>query len=452
MSRMMLGTAFAGAMLASASAAASGFDPDRTQCGFDGGRAVRWDVAAKWGSGRVTQAALKTGVAAANAFWTDPANADTNVVLEIAPGDWTIGGDGGAGIELSGLNAARPGAKGWLVIAGRSLRDTTLSFTETEQRGFHGVGVHRLHVCNLHLTRPEQTVSQGSVVGFLQDAQWSAGDPAGKLHGAEKLVVPGTLDTSGGQTRFLVLRIEPGYPGIDAIYDPTFGQGRYVRKYRYRNGRPEIVAEDNRQTAWTQKAQLPNGDWVLGLKSNAAHYAVGDTLAVKSKKVADTVWFARGGHVTFENIRVTRGSRMLFRRDLDHIRISNLAIERVPLADGRIPFLSTAEGGPQLGQPNDGPIEDVLVENFRAEGTGDDGIALFDVAGGSAVVQNAEIADSFGRGIYIDRTTTNICIRATQLDRNPLQIDNPQFRPGCPEGLVATGGPPRSAQPSEAAR
>lgn len=450
MKRVLVSVAFAGAVLGSVPAAASGFDPGRTKCSFDDRGAVRWDVAAKWGNGRVTQAALKAGVAAADAFWADPANADINVVLDIAPGEWTIGGDGGPGIELTGLNAKRPGAKGWLVIAGKGMKRTTLDFTEIKQRGFHGVGVNRLHVCNLHLTRPEQTVTQGTVVGFLRGAQWSAGDPSRKTFGTETLAAPGTLDASGAQTRFLVVRIDPGFPGLDAIYNSTWGQGRYVRKYRYRDGQPEIVEGDNQQSAWEQKAQLPNGDWVMGLKRNGAHYAVGDRLGIKSKNVADTVWFARGGHVTFENIRVTRGSRMLFRRGLDHIRISNLGIERVPLADGRIPFLSTAEGGPQLGQPNDGSLTDVLVENFVAEGTGDDGIALFDVGGATrALIENVRIADSFGRGIYVDRTTTNVCVRSARLDRNPLQLDNPQFRSACSDqmGNITGSRKPLAAAP-----
>jgi hypothetical protein len=445
MKRLRLSLMLASALLASP-AAAAGFEPARTACSYDQSRAVHWDVAAKWGSGRVSLAALKAGVAAANAFWADPANADTNVVLEIRAGDWKIGGDGGPGILLDGLNAARPGARGWLVIAGHGMRDTTLDFTDIAQRGFFGRDVNRLHVCNLHLTRPIQTVSQGRVVGFLQRARWSPGDPAGKLFGAETLADPGALDTSGAQTRFLVVRIDPGFPGLDAIYNPASGQGRYVRKYRYRNGRPEIVEEDNRQSAWVQKARLANGDWVIGLKRNGAHYAVGDTVAIKSKKAADAVWFAIGGHVTFENIRLTRASRMLFRHGLDHIRIANVSIERVPLADGRIPFLSTAEGGPQLGQPNDGPIGDVTVENFRAEGTGDDSIALFDVAGSDrALIANVAIADSFGRGIYVDRTTTNICFRAAQLDRNPLLLDNPAFRSACP---AEAQGERRAATPA----
>jgi hypothetical protein len=418
-----------------ATTAAAGFDPDRTACSYDASRAVRWDVAARWGGGRVTHTALAAGVAAANVFWADPANADTNVVLEIRAGDWKIGGNGGPGVLLTGLNAARPGAKGWLVIAGHGMRETTLDFLDIVQRGFFGRDVNRLHLCNLHLTRPIQTVSQGRVVGFLQGAKWSPGDPTGKVFGTETLAAPGTLDTSGAQTRFLVIRIDPGFPGLDAIYNPTWGQGRFVRKYRYRDGRPEIVEDDNVQSAWVQKAQLPNGDWVMGLKRNAAHYAIGDAVAIKSKKAADVAWFAGGGHVTFENIRLTRSSRMLFRHGLDHIRISNVSIERVPLADGRIPFLSTAEGGPQLGQPNDGPIGDVLVQDFRAEGTGDDGIALFDVTGREgAFVRNVAISDSFGRGIYVDKTTTNVCFRAARLDRNPLQLDNPGFRSACPGG------------------
>jgi hypothetical protein len=156
--------------------------------------------------------------------------------------------------------------------------------------------------------------------------------------------------------------------------------------------------------------------------------------------------------VTFENIRLTRSSRMLFRHGLDHIRISNVSIERVPLADGRIPFLSTAEGGPQIGQPGDGPLDDIVVENFRAEGTGDDSVALFDVRGGErAILQNLAISDSFGRGIYMDRATTDVCVRTARLDRNPIQTGDPGFRAGCPGGLPpAARAAEDAAQPAQA--
>jgi len=67
--------------------------------------------------------------------------------------------------------------------------------------------------------------------------------------------------------------------------------------------------------------------------------------------------------------------------------------------------LSTSGGGPQLGQPHDQPIHNVTVENLRAENTGDDSIAFFNVASGG-VVRNCKISDSFARGILLYNSPT----------------------------------------------
>ena len=41
--------------------------------------------------------------------------------------------------------------------------------------------------------------------------------------------------------------------------------------------------------------------------------------------------------------------------------------------------IATSGGGPQIGQPFDPPIKNVVVENLIADGTGDDSIGLFNV-------------------------------------------------------------------------
>ena len=41
--------------------------------------------------------------------------------------------------------------------------------------------------------------------------------------------------------------------------------------------------------------------------------------------------------------------------------------------------IATSGGGPQIGQPFDAPIKNVVVENLIADGTGDDSIGLFNV-------------------------------------------------------------------------
>ena len=48
----------------------------------------------------------------------------------------------------------------------------------------------------------------------------------------------------------------------------------------------------------------------------------------------------------------------------------------------------------------DKPIYNVTIENLTAENTGDDSIALFNVADGG-LIQNCTVEDSFARGILL---------------------------------------------------
>jgi len=80
--------------------------------------------------------------------------------------------------------------------------------------------------------------------------------------------------------------------------------------------------------------------------------------------------------------------------------------------------LSTSGGGPQLGQPHDQPIHNVTVENLRAENTGDDSIAFFNVASGG-VVRNCKISDSFARGILLYNSSTTL-LEGNEVERCPV--------------------------------
>ena len=68
----------------------------------------------------------------------------------------------------------------------------------------------------------------------------------------------------------------------------------------------------------------------------------------------------------------------------------------------------------QIGQPSDGSIYNVTVENVKAENTGDDSIALFNVVKGG-VVRNCRIKDSFARGILLNKSPT------TKIENNTLE-------------------------------
>ena len=68
----------------------------------------------------------------------------------------------------------------------------------------------------------------------------------------------------------------------------------------------------------------------------------------------------------------------------------------------------------QIGQPSDGSIYNVTVENVKAENTGDDSIALFNVVKGG-VVRNSRIKDSFARGILLNKSPL------TKIENNTLE-------------------------------
>jgi len=403
---------------------ATEFDPEASGCSYPTTDVVYWNVAQMFGG--IDQAKIASAVSQANAeFASHP---DRTVVLQFDAGTWSIGGNGQAAISVNGLNKTRQADDGWLVFQGAGMQNTTLVFNEQMERGFQGTDVYRLQICDMHLTRSEETVSQGEVIGFLQGAQWSA-DPDPAVFGDQTLTRPGILRTDGYQSRFLVVRLHSGFPDINAIYNPSFGQGRYIRRYGYSGSQPYLIQDSNKQTGWSQKDQLANGDWVLGLIGTTSTYSVGDQIGIKSKKAGEPIWLARGGKIRVENVRFTRASRLLLRGGIDDIRFSNIAMERMPAIGGRVPFLSTAEGGPQLGQPGEGPLTNVHIESAFIEGVGDDAIGAFDVTG--LTVTGSTFVDSFARGLLLDATSTTPCIHDSLLDRNPLLPENTSFLFGC---------------------
>ena len=57
----------------------------------------------------------------------------------------------------------------------------------------------------------------------------------------------------------------------------------------------------------------------------------------------------------------------------------------------------------------DKPIDNVTIENLTAENTGDDSIALFNVADGG-LIQNCTVEDSFARGILLRSSPKTILL------------------------------------------
>ena len=81
------------------------------------------------------------------------------------------------------------------------------------------------------------------------------------------------------------------------------------------------------------------------------------------------------------------------------MRFTNITI----LREDKSWCLSTSGGGPQIGQPCDGVISNVIVENLVAENTGDDSVAFFNVNWG--IVRNCHI-----RGFLLIRSLATVII------------------------------------------
>ena len=104
---------------------------------------------------------------------------------------------------------------------------------------------------------------------------------------------------------------------------------------------------------------------------------------IKSKCCGDptsiSYIFRSSREILFERVRWTRQSRGVFRLGTNDVTIKDCEILKDPPIQGQGWCLSTSDGGPQFGQPNDPYMHKVKVVNFYAENTGDDALAFFNV-------------------------------------------------------------------------
>ncbi len=459
----------------------AGFDPEATQCSYPTTDVdIRTLTLVNTGGddSAANAAAIADAITLAKAALI--ANPNRTIVLKIPAGTWEIGGTAIDAINLDGVNNGVSGT-GWLVISGDTMQNTTLNFTNYQQQAFKGNNVYRVNICNLHVTRSIQTTTQGTVLGVLSGAVWS--DDVAPF-GSETLTTVGTLDTSGtASSQTIVVDLHAGFPTPDAIYDTGLFkcQGRYLRKYKYAGVNPVIELDNNPIEPWIMKYQITgtgtslDGKWAIRLGRprpgtndaiylNAQNvYFPGDQLAIKAKKTRDAMFFGIGSDIVVENVRLTRATRIVFRggtvsgATMDNVRISNVAVERGPAIGGKIPFIASAEGGPQFfglllptpapsptptptpapycpaasgGEPAiSTPMHNAVVENSDLVATGDDALGMFNVDGFTMTGTN--IGDGLGRGIAFANGATTPCIRAL-INRAPIYTDqSPGFTWGC---------------------
>jgi len=321
-------------------------------------------------------------VAARDYFSTHP---NDTLVLFYPKGNYAFLGEDHMINFGDGFN---PGAIGRLEIAGEGYNKTVFITKNRKVNSIHGRNVYHLLFSGIHFTRDYCTVTQGDIVS----------------------VSPGEV----------LLELHDDYPTPDSLwqYGITGGWGMYLKKYTDDPDNPHIITENNDQVAWDSAGtyQLSGRIWRFALKNSTElpPYNVGDVIGVKLKHGGQTYWLSGGNDIAFDSCKWTRKSRGVLRGGISNIRFTNCLIDRGPRIGGRIPCLSTPDGGPQIGQPDDARIQNVIVENCTVEFTGDDNVALFNVDAG--VVRNCYFSDGFARGLLVFQST-NICVENNTFER-----------------------------------
>ena len=284
------------------------------------------------------------------------------------------------------------GANGRLIIQGAGYESTVFISKNRKAHSIYGKNVYRVLFKGIHFTRDYCTVSQGSVVSV-----------------------------ASGQ---VILELHEGFPTPDSLM--AIGRqnsaGCYLKKYTNDLDDPHIITSNNDQIAWDTSAntyQIENRLWSIGLKnsSEVAPYQPGDIIGIKLKHGGQTYWLAGGDDIHFENCKWTRKTRGVLRGGISNVSFIDCHFDRGPKIGGRTPCLASPGGGPQIGQPNDEEIYNVIVENCTFISSGDDNVAFFNVYGGA--VRNVISKDAFARGIllYHDRY---ICLENNIVERSPV--------------------------------
>lgn len=323
----------------------------------------------KMRAGDVSQKSIARAIAEAKAIFQS--NPRQVVIIDFPVGtfDLSQGTQGHGTIDVSGV---QPGPGGWLIFRGNGASKTILTFNR-RAIWIYGANAHRVAFYNMQMTADKPTVSQGHVV--------SVG--AGKV----------------------LLDIQQGFPSPGEIFDPNYpipSIARWIRQYTNSRTNPLMIEDNvipvNRQIAWTSAQQVSGNRWQINFTNpkQVAPYHVGDLVGIKSKQSGNTYFFRESSDITFDHVQWRRKSRGVFRLGTSRVTISNCSIERSEAINGQAQCLSTPDGGPQIGQPDDVHTTGHRVENCHFVATGDDSVAFFRASG---TISNNRIRDSFARGI-----------------------------------------------------
>lgn len=373
------------------------------------------DIAATFGG--INTTTIGSAIQAAKGIFAH--TPDTVVVLFFQAGTWVIH----ESQPVMDVTRVKPGPNGRLVLAGAGMHATTLSTDGTAHNVITGTQTYRVTWRDMHFTRNTYRTTQGHVVSVAP--------------GVVTLAVPSALpspldlfDTQASQGRFL-RRYTDSDTDAHVVTDSTGGRGwppatnvqipwSNVTRVPFAAGGAGAGAAAARGPAWAATTA-----WALtlagGYRKAVAGYKVGDLVCVKSK---DDLWtgnsyFLHGGDdVAFERVRWTQHSRGVVRGGISNVRFEDTVVERPPPVAGITPCLATAGGGPQIGQPGDGPVYNVTVRNHTSTATGDDSIALFRVQTGS--VTGCSVRDSFVHGIVLYTCAPGVRVSGNTVLRCPI--------------------------------
>jgi hypothetical protein len=350
---------------------------------------VVWDVTEMFGVDTVDASpGTIQALESARAFFADHPN-DT-LILYYPDGEYNFMASAPS-IDFG--SSFSPGLNGRLVIQGAGYESTVFITKDRKEHSIYGKNVYGVLFKGIHFTRDYCTVSQGTVVSV------AAGEVVLDLH--EDFPTPDSLIAIGRQN--------------DA--------GLWLRKYTDDVDDPHIITENNDQIAWDTSAntyQIEDRRWKIGLKnsSTVAPYSPGDIIGIKLKHGGQTYWLCGGDDIHFESCKWTRKTRGVIRCGISNVSFIDCHFDRGPKVGGRTPVMASPGGGPQIGQPNDDEIFNVLVENCTFISSGDDNVAFFNVTGGA--IRNIVSKDAFARGILLYEAKT-ICLENNEVVRCPIR-------------------------------
>ncbi len=355
---------------------------------------VNWDMESLWG---ISESGFDSAITAAHDHFDSRPN-DT-IIIHIAAGTHEITGADGESIDLRNGYLLDSEDQGRLIFQGAGMDETVLVFVDTNEIQIDGNNVAHVTFRDMHCTRAQYTVSQGTVV--------EVGD------------------------KYVDLDIHDGFPMPNEIVRWADPQGLYMRRYTASKTDPLIITDGNNdQVSWeTNSYALATNDqgivtWRMFVSSahegRLAGYQLGEYVGIKSKHTGNNWFFTYSDDLVFENIKYTHDSRGVFRQGTSNVRFSGCRFERAPPINGQTPCLLAPGGGPQFGQPSPDPVSrNMVIENCYIEATGDDCTAFFNVNGG--VVRNCVFRDSFARGILMTSEAVNIRFEgSTLVSRGPI--------------------------------